>query len=283
MPPKTAATARVLSRTSYDELVDDLSALLQAGRREAERAVSEQLVRTYHAVGQRVLAERLSQRAGYGSAMLERLATDIGLNPRVLQQAVAFAKAYDTLPETLPLRWTHYRELMRLPGLAERRWYERQAAKQGWNRRKLAEAIRSDRFSATKRSKSARKQRGVQLERPTAATFVYKGEVLRVVDGDTLIVAIDLGFEVLKRQRIRLAGIDAPGPKARGGQAAADFVRDLLARVAFVVVKTTKLDIYGRYVGHVFYSIGETESARVFAEGRYLNQQLVDAGHAKPL
>ena len=44
----------------------------------------------------------------------------------------------------------------------------------------------------------------------------YKVEVLRVVDGDTVDVDIDLGFSTwLKKQRIRLYGIDTPETRTR--------------------------------------------------------------------
>ena len=44
----------------------------------------------------------------------------------------------------------------------------------------------------------------------------YKVEVLRVVDGDTVDVDIDLGFSTwLKKQRIRLYGIDTPESRTR--------------------------------------------------------------------
>ena len=40
-------------------------------------------------------------------------------------------------------------------------------------------------------------------------------EVLRVVDGDTIDVVIDLGFDLTKKERIRLAGIDTPESRTR--------------------------------------------------------------------
>lgn len=41
--------------------------------------------------------------------------------------------------------------------------------------------------------------------------YEYKAQVVSVYDGDTLTVDIDLGFEVwLRKQKIRLAGIDTP-------------------------------------------------------------------------
>ena len=46
------------------------------------------------------------------------------------------------------------------------------------------------------------------------------------------------------------------------------------------MVKTHKIDIYGRYVGHVFYALKDAKLADVFATGRYLNQELVAKGLA---
>lgn len=49
--------------------------------------------------------------------------------------------------------------------------------------------------------------------------FYYKATLVRVIDGDTIDVDIDLGFSVwLNKQRVRLAGIDTPesrNPKQR--------------------------------------------------------------------
>jgi len=105
--------------------------------------------------------------------------------------------------------------------------------------------------------------------------------VERIVDGDTLLLRIDLGFLVWKSQRVRLARIDAPALDDPKGYAAFEYVRDQLAKVAFVLIKTHQIDIYGRYVGHVFYAYGEADKAKVFAQGRYLNQELLDRGLAK--
>ena len=46
--------------------------------------------------------------------------------------------------------------------------------------------------------------------------FVYHAELERVVDGDTIDVTLDLGFNVkLHKQRCRLAGIDTPESRTR--------------------------------------------------------------------
>ena len=41
--------------------------------------------------------------------------------------------------------------------------------------------------------------------------YEYKiKEVIKVVDGDTIDILIDLGFDLTKKERVRLAGIDTP-------------------------------------------------------------------------
>ena len=46
--------------------------------------------------------------------------------------------------------------------------------------------------------------------------YTYKiKEILRVVDGDTVDVLIDLGFGVFKKERVRLGGIDAPESRTK--------------------------------------------------------------------
>ena len=45
--------------------------------------------------------------------------------------------------------------------------------------------------------------------------FEYACKVLRVVDGDTIDVNIDLGFNIWHRGRVRMAGIDTPESRTR--------------------------------------------------------------------
>ena len=49
--------------------------------------------------------------------------------------------------------------------------------------------------------------------------FVYHADLERVIDGDTIDVTIDLGFNVkIHKQRVRLAGIDTPESRTRNLQ-----------------------------------------------------------------
>ena len=106
-------------------------------------------------------------------------------------------------------------------------------------------------------------------------------EVERVIDGDSMLARIDLGFQVWKEQRIRFADVDTPDIDKKGGQEAFEFVREEMTQAPFVVLKTNKVDIYGRYVAHVFYSPTKRQVENVFLNGRYLNQELLDRKLAK--
>ena len=112
----------------------------------------------------------------------------------------------------------------------------------------------------------------------------YSPEQLReVIDADTLLLDIDLGFEVIRRQSIRLARIDAPPRDTHKGAAGRRFVREQLAVARTVVINTRKYDIHRRYVAHVFFTFNNRGIESTFLKGRYLNQELIDKGFAKPV
>lgn len=87
--------------------------------------------------------------------------------------------------------------------------------------------------------------------------YEYEAVCDRVVDGDTIDVTIDLGLGVLKRERLRLLGIDAPevrGDEREAGKEASRFLRSFIEGRG-VVVRTFKdrKGKYGRYLAVVFY------------------------------
>lgn len=113
----------------------------------------------------------------------------------------------------------------------------------------------------------------IASSRKEADLFTYKAFVERVVDGDTLIVKIDLGFETRVRQYLRLRGIDAPELDTPEGKKARDFVVRELSRVPHIILTSSRSDKYDRYLADVFYGEGEKE--------KYLNQILLDEGLAE--
>ena len=62
--------------------------------------------------------------------------------------------------------------------------------------------------------------------------------VERVIDGDTILVEIDCGFNIRARQRLRLRGIDAPEMSTKAGERARVFVMPVVGEGARILVQT---------------------------------------------
>jgi endonuclease YncB( thermonuclease family) len=112
--------------------------------------------------------------------------------------------------------------------------------------------------------------------------YTYKAYLERVIDGDTLLVTIDLGFSLIKEQRLRLRGIDAPELGEPGGSASKRFVESELKNTQFIIIKTYGTDLYDRFLVDIFYLPGEEDSNRVIHEGKFLNNELLNEGLAIP-
>jgi len=88
--------------------------------------------------------------------------------------------------------------------------------------------------------------------------YEYRCKILRIVDGDTVDVDIDLGFGVwIHKERVRLAGIDTPESRTRDlteksfGLAAKQFVKDIMPIGSQQIIKTQKdkTGKFGRILG----------------------------------
>ena len=107
----------------------------------------------------------------------------------------------------------------------------------------------------------------------------YVKSVNKVVDGDTIDVTIDLGFDIHYSSRVRLAGIDTPESRTRDleekklGLEAKEYLKNRLKFAKNIVIKTEKLDStgkYGRILGWLFLD-SETNS---------VNNQMIMKGYA---
>jgi len=90
--------------------------------------------------------------------------------------------------------------------------------------------------------------------------YTYKAKVIRIIDGDTIVVDIDLGFYCwLFNQSIRLAGIDTPETRTKNslekeaGFLAKSFVENHIKPGDIVVVTTIldKTEKFGRILGNI--------------------------------
>lgn len=84
--------------------------------------------------------------------------------------------------------------------------------------------------------------------------YTYKAEVLRVIDGDTVVIRVDVGFRMFAEMPMRLAFINAPEMNTDAGKESKAALLDQLNEVNFqVVVQTYKpIDKYGRYLGTIY-------------------------------
>lgn len=107
----------------------------------------------------------------------------------------------------------------------------------------------------------------------------YVRKVENVVDGDTIDVLIDLGFDIIFQSRVRLAGIDTPESRTSDkaekvlGLESKEYLKKQLKDAKSVVIKTEKMDSsekYGRILGWLYIN-GDTES---------INDKMINDGYA---
>lgn len=115
--------------------------------------------------------------------------------------------------------------------------------------------------------------------------FQYEARIIRVVDGDTLWLDVDLGFRVHLQIDVRLAGINTPDTLNYGATGINDPARDYVAEAVPVgsicVVEITKPEKYGRWLARVLFQPGEVNRSNILANPRVLNDELVRKGLAK--
>jgi micrococcal nuclease len=107
----------------------------------------------------------------------------------------------------------------------------------------------------------------------------YVKKVSKIVDGDTIDVDIDLGFDISFSSRVRLAGIDTPESRTSDklekslGLESKAYLKSAIEAAKTVVIKTEKMDSsekYGRILGWVFLDGSDTS----------INQKMIDDGYA---
>jgi len=110
-------------------------------------------------------------------------------------------------------------------------------------------------------------------------------EINRVLDGDTIDVTIDLGFDLYKKERVRVAGVDTPEKRTKDAEEkalgidATNWLKDHLDGAINGdddLIIRTELDggvgKYGRLLGWLY--IGTEEVS--------LNEQMIEEGYAWP-
>lgn len=109
--------------------------------------------------------------------------------------------------------------------------------------------------------------------------YIYQASLIKVIDGDTVDMLIDQGMGIFNKQRVRLYGINAyelnsPDEVDRTWAAMGRefLINNLPTDANGLIIETIKDkgDKYGRLL------------AKIYVDGRYINQALIEEGLAKP-
>ena len=108
-------------------------------------------------------------------------------------------------------------------------------------------------------------------------------KIVKVLDGDTIDVLIDLGFDLYKKERVRIAGVDTPEKRTRDLEEKAlgiDATNWMKAKLTETIKGDEELTIrtelkggvgkYGRLLGWLY--VGDTDIS--------LNEQMINEGYA---
>lgn len=99
--------------------------------------------------------------------------------------------------------------------------------------------------------------------------YRYRARLVRVIDGDTFLADIDLGFRVHAHLKVRIAGVDCPERGKPGWGEARDEARRILSDPLIVESRKDSMS-FERWVCDVY--VGD----------RSVADQLVESGHAVP-
>jgi len=113
-----------------------------------------------------------------------------------------------------------------------------------------------------------------------AGLYTYAAEILRVVDGDTLVLKIWLKPGHWLKEKLRLRGLDAPELGTPEGKAAKRFIEGLVKQAVSVTVTTTKPDKWDRYLSDIFLTMPSPRGGEGEQE-IFLNNELLKCGHAR--
>jgi predicted nuclease of restriction endonuclease-like (RecB) superfamily len=174
-------------RPAYAKVLDDVSQVVESGRRASARAVNAVMTASYWLIGRRIVEEEQggAARAGYGEELIERLSEDLtkrygrGFSKRnlflfkrfflewpeqqnshaipngseILQAALAQSEVLESIGARFPLPWAHYVLLMSVKRPEARSFYEAEALRSSWTSRQLYRQIGTQFFERTMRAK----------------------------------------------------------------------------------------------------------------------------------
>lgn len=109
---------------------------------------------------------------------------------------------------------------------------------------------------------------------PPAPMYTYRASVVRIIDGDTVVLSCDLGMFVYHQTTVRLLGINAPevvGTQKPAGLAAKAYLESRAPAGTPLIIQTQldEGDKYGRLLATLY-----------LLDGTNLNEDMIASGHA---
>lgn len=102
-------------------------------------------------------------------------------------------------------------------------------------------------------------------------TWTVPAQVMKVIDGDTFKLCLDLGWHITLITNVRVDGIDAPELSTAEGQSVKSFVSGLCPVGTWVTFTSNSLDKYGRPLGDI-----------QLPDGQDLGETLLWLNYARP-
>ena len=314
--------AKSVTNTTYQNLISDISSIFEGARNALVKAYWEigrriveveqdGAIRAQYGDGLlRSISDELSVKYGHGFSV------------KNIERMRGFYLKYPKSSAPTKLNWTQYVELLPVQDKRKRDRLEAIAERKNMTSRQIREMVRktSSKEDAASQNLVIDPPSGLKLdtfkkitEQPLEApqdmmlidcgfyvgclvpknikvnltdkpSYTYRAYVEKVVDGDTILARIDLGFKVQVYERLRLSCIDAPELKTPQGDKAKKYLTGILPKGSKLIIKSYKNDIYGRFIADIFYSQDDSaDFDEILEKGIYINQKLLDLGLANRL
>jgi micrococcal nuclease len=115
--------------------------------------------------------------------------------------------------------------------------------------------------------------------------FQYEAKVIRIIDGDTMIIDVDLGFKIHTEIDVRLARINTPEVVNYGAEGIEDkavaYVMQCVPPGSVCVVNISRAEKYGRWLAEIYFQPGVTDRDAIMRNPRVLNDELMRQGLAQ--
>jgi len=168
-----------ITSNQYSHLLDNISKIIDQGRRNAYLAVSTIIIKTYWEIGKEIVEfeQKGKKRAEYGRKLLDKLYSDLkskhgkGFSRSNVYAMRQFYLCYPNFPDASgKLTWSHFVELVSVSDDLARSFYEKQCLKEKWSIRELKRQIDSmlfERIALSKDKKGVLKlaSKGQAIER----------------------------------------------------------------------------------------------------------------------